>query len=506
MKIFASIYIGSYEIILKVFEVSKNKQVKEIDCLRTWCDISKDISNTGSISNETLNKLLSVLNDMKQTIKTYKCNQYEVYGGYVFGGANNIRVILDQISLHLNLKISLLSNSEQRFLSYLALASTPEFDHIISESALVVDIGGSSIQITLFDKGNIVTTEHILLGAITIRDHLARLKDKKDANSLVSEIIKKEFSTFSNIYLKDMKLKYLVLINDQIRNVANKLPSKSNDHVISKDEYATVLNKLKKKQIYSVISETLEFESEDKMLMPFILLYQNLIDIIKTEQIMIPGVSVSEGFAYKYAYDTKILKASHDFDADILSASWEMARRYDSYLPHLKALEAISMEIFDAVKKEHKLTERDRLLMRVVCILHDCGKYISISAANDCSYTIIMSSEILGLSHKERLLIASVVSTNRGNEYKYEDVAGDFTPEEYMKYLKLLAILRVSNALDRSHKQKFSSIKITLKESVLQITLESKDSIALEKGLFDTKALFFNEVFAIQPKIHEKRK
>ena len=506
MKLFASIYIGSYEIILKVFEVSKTKQVKEIDCLRTWCDISKDISATGSISTETLNKLLGILKDMKQTIKTYKCNQYEGYGGYVFGGAKNIRVILDQIYLHVNLKILLLSNSEQRFLSYLALASTPDFENIISESALVVDIGGSSIQITLFENGTIVTTEHILLGAITIRDHLERLKDKKDANSLISEIIKKEFSTFSNIYLKDMKLKYLVLINDQIHNVANKLPSKSKDHVISKDEYATVLNKLKKKQIYSVISETFEFESENEMLMPFILLYQNLIDIIKTEQIMIPGVSVSEGIAYKYAYETKVLKAVHDFDEDILSASWAIAKRYDSYLPHLKALESISMEIFDAVKKEHKLSPRDRLLMRVICILHDCGKYISISAANECSYTIIMSSEILGLTHKERLLIASVVSTNRGKELAYEDIAGEFHPQDYMKYLKFLAILRVSNALDRSHKQKLSSIRITLKEDSLMISLEAKDSIALEKGLFDTKANFFEEVFAIRPKIHERRK
>lgn len=506
MKLFASIYIGSYEIILKVFEVSKTKQVKEIDCLRTWCDISKDISATGNISTETLNKLLGILKDMKQTIKTYKCNQYEVYGGYVFGGAKNIRVILDQIYLHVNLKIMLLSNSEQRFLSYLALASTPDFENIISESALVVDIGGSSIQITLFENGTIVTTEHILLGAITIRDHLERLKDKKDANSLISEIIKKEFSTFSNIYLKDMKLKYLVLINDQIHNVANKLPSKSKDHVISKDEYATVLNKLKKKQIYSVISETFDFEAENEMLMPFILLYQNLIDIIKTEQIMIPGVSVSEGIAYKYAYETKVLKAVHDFDEDILSASWAIAKRYDSYLPHLRALESISMEIFDAVKKEHKLSPRDRLLMRVICILHDCGKYISISAANECSYTIIMSSEILGLTHKERLLIASVVSTNRGKELAYEDVAGEFTPQDYMKYLKFLAILRVSNALDRSHKQKLSSIRITLKEDSLMISLEAKDSIALEKGLFDTKANFFEEVFAIRPKIHERRK
>ena len=51
--------------------------------------------------------------------------------------------------------------------------------------------------------------------------------------------------------------------------------------------------------------------------------------------------------------------------------------------------------------------------MRVVAILHDCGKYISISEAANCSYTIIMSSEILGLSHREQEMVATTLAYNR---------------------------------------------------------------------------------------------
>ncbi|MCR5545497.1 MAG: HD domain-containing protein, partial [Lachnospiraceae bacterium] len=191
---------------------------------------------------------------------------------------------------------------------------------------------------------------------------------------------------------------------------------------------------------------------------------------------------------------------------DVLSASWAIARRYDSYIPHLRALETMSMEIFDAVKKTHHLTQRDRLLMRVVCILHDCGKYISISEASQCTFTIIMTSEILGLTHKERLLVAYISSSNRGKALSYGEMAFDFTREEYVKYLKLLAILRVANAMDRSHKQKFKKINLSLKDDILSINIEAKDSIELEKGLFETKADFFEEIFAIRPVIHEKRK
>ena len=143
--------------------------------------------------------------------------------------------------------------------------------------------------------------------------------------------------------------------------------------------------------------------------------------------------------------------------------------------------------------------------MRVVAILHDCGKYISISEAANCSYTIIMSSEILGLSHREREMIATTVAYNRKELEAYEDVADRFTQKEYMTMVKLLAILKVANALDRSHRQKFKEIKMSVRKGKLDIVVESSDSIVLEKGLFEEKADFFEEIFSIRPQIRERR-
>ena len=43
MKLYASIYIGSYEIILKVFQITQKKRLKELDCLRTPIDTAQDM-------------------------------------------------------------------------------------------------------------------------------------------------------------------------------------------------------------------------------------------------------------------------------------------------------------------------------------------------------------------------------------------------------------------------------------------------------------------------------
>lgn len=77
--------------------------------------------------------------------------------------------------------------------------------------------------------------------------------------------------------------------------------------------------------------------------------------------------------------------------------------------------------------------------------------------------------------------------------------------ESYLKIAKLTAILRVANGLDRSHKQKFKNVKTRLRENELVITVETNEDITLEKGMFNHRAEFFEEVYSVRPVIKQKR-
>ena len=65
-----------------------------------------------------------------------------------------------------------------------------------------------------------------------------------------------------------------------------------------------------------------------------------------------------------------------------------------------------------------------------------------------CSYDIIMASEIIGLTHKEREIIANTVLYNTWPLPDYEDLADKLDHDSYLTVAKLSAILRVSNAMD----------------------------------------------------------
>ena len=171
-----------------------------------------------------------------------------------------------------------------------------------------------------------------------------------------------------------------------------------------------------------------------------------------------------------------------------------------------QSLEQISAKIFDATRKIHGLGERERLLLRLACILHDCGKFVSIANVSDCSYNIIRSTEIIGISHIEREIVASVVLYNHSDFVYYEErvEATDLDREAYLTLTKLTAILRLANGLDRTHKKKLDDTKIFVRDDQLVITARSSVDLTLEKGLFQARAGFFAEVFGITPVIRQK--
>ena len=158
------------------------------------------------------------------------------------------------------------------------------------------------------------------------------------------------------------------------------------------------------------------------------------------------------------------------------------------------------------MKKIHGMGKRERLMLRITTILHDCGKYISMANLGECSYNIIMYSEIIGLSHMEREIVANVVKYNH-LDYSYNEVLSstlDLDRDSCLTIAKLIAILRLANGLDRSHKQKFKDVKIALKDDELVFTVSTSVDITLERGLFNNRAEFFDEVFSVHPVIRQK--
>ena len=101
-------------------------------------------------------------------------------------------------------------------MDYKSIASKGEtFRRIIEEKTAILDIGGGSIQISLFDKDALVTTQNIRMGSLRIRERLAGIQSETEHyEEMVEELIWNEVSSFKKMYLKDRKIENIMLIGD----------------------------------------------------------------------------------------------------------------------------------------------------------------------------------------------------------------------------------------------------------------------------------------------------
>lgn len=502
---FAAIYIGSYEVSLKIFEIVPKKKLREIDHVRSRLELGRDAYSKGSIGYELVESLCDVLGEFKKIMDTYQVDAYRAYAASVLRGIQNEVFILDQIKIRTGLDVHVLSNSEHRFISYKSVAMREEFEKMIEKGTAVVDIGGGGMQITVFSNGSVVTTEHLALGTIRMREQLeGKSRNLAQYELQIEELVVKELEVFKAMYLEEIQIENLIILGDYISEIEKHVKKRDGQSTIPIKEFVKYVEKLSKRNVEQISGELNLSNERDALIIPYIMIFKCMAKSLGAENIWIPGVNINEGIVSDYAQEHRYLNPIHDFDADVLSAAKMLSKRYMSYSPHIDALTKMSTQIFDTMKKIHGLGKRERLLLQVAAILHDCGKYVSIANAPQCSYDIIMASEIIGLSHLEREIVACTVLFNTMELVSYDELADKLDEKSYLTVAKLSAILRVSNAMDRSHKQKFKNVKVAIKEKELVITIETLDDIALEKTLFENKTAYFENIFSMKPVIKEK--
>lgn len=507
IKRFAAIDVGSYELEMKIFEIVHKKEVREIDHVRHVMELGRDTYTNGSISFELMDELCSVLYEFNQIMQTYQVDDYRASATSAIREAKNAHIVLDRVKISTGMDIRILSNSEQRFITYKAIASKEnDFHKIIEKATAIVDVGSGSVQISLFDKDVLVTTQNIRLGSLRVREMLSSVDaDSMQMAALIEELIDNDVQTFRKLFLKDRDIKNIIAVGDYITYFTRAAKKDTDKDYLTKKQFLEAYGEISGKSPYQV-AEMMNIPLEHAtLLMPCLLVYKKLISSTETELIWTPGVTLCDGIAASYAEKHEKIKFSHDFTKDIIVASRNIAKRYNGNIGHTELLEKSALRIFDTMKKYHGFGKRERLLLQISAILHDCGKYITMNQPSESSYNIIMSSEIIGLSHAERETVANIVRFNT-KEFNYQAQTDNSMPYGvYLTVAKLTAILRIANAMDRSHKQKFSDFKILLKENRLIITAETDKDISLEKALFHQKANFFEEMYGIRPILKKKK-
>lgn len=507
VEMFAAIEVGSYEVEMKIYEISARKGIKEIERVAHVIELGKNSYNERYIDFELIDEVCEVLYDFCKIMKSYGIRDYRVCATSAVREAENCQNIVDRIFIRTGMKVHVLSNSELRYTYNKAIAlKETNYEKIIENGTVLVDMGSGSAQLTLFDKGSLITTQNILLGSLRVREVLARLSvSGNNYRNVLEEYVDDDMEDIRKIFFRDTEITNMIITGEYASTLFQSPDNKNGRTYITKEEF---------EQKYDILLTSSAEDIEERfnipreyvgVLIPSSMIYKKVLDITGAEKIWVPNVKLCDGIVAEYAEKNKQIKFNTDFNNDILNASRVTARRYMGNEAHIRFVEESSLAIFDAMKKIHGLGKRERLLLQISAILHECGKYINVSYPGDCSFSIIMRTEIIGISHMERVMVANIVKYNT-DEISFQSLMMQgITTQDAMTVTKLAAILRLSNALDKTHKQKCRDMKLKLSEKELVITVHTFEDMTIERGLFPDKTFLFEQAYGIKPVITVKR-
>lgn len=507
---FAAVYIGSYDIILEVFEISKKTGITRTDTIRHRLELGKEVIASGKISSKAVDALCEILQDYRRIINGYQVDGLRVIASSALREAQNNLFVLGKIRLLTGFDVEILSNSELRFLNYKSVASIESrFNEFIQKGTAIVDLDSGSIQISLFDKNALVNTQNIRIGTLRVRERLASVaRETTDYTVLVEEFIQNEISSYKKMYLKDRKIENVILLGDVftwpgIRN----MNLNNTSPMLDREQFQLWYRKLANSSPYELSMEFGLSQEYASLIIPAAIIYHRFVQELGASTVWLPGEDIVRGLAYEFCEQEKLLKVRHDFENDIIMAARHIGKRYAVNKAHADNMDMTAMALFDAMKKAHGRGARERLLLRLAVMLHDVGKYISVNYVSDSNYNIIMANEIIGLSHAEREMVALITKYNTVEFPTYEELSQESSISEmqYLVVAELTAILKVANGLDRAHKQKVQAIRAVMKDQKLVVNLQVNQDYTLERGTIGDKLEFFSDVFGITPELKIRR-
>ena len=503
LTLFAALDIGSSRLSMKIFQLDREAdKISVVEHCESNIAIGKETYNYGKISYEMTGEICSCLESFKRIMKEYGVSNYICYATSAVREASNSEYIRDQIFIRTGLKVSIVSNEEERFLHHKALAlNMSNFDDIIKDGAIIIDVSAGSLQVSSYENSELKFSQNIPLGSLRIMELISGVNNSTIGFSrLLKEYTSNMLEIYQNSFFTNPKYKSIILIGSQTDNIKSALKLK--DDTVVWERLEELYTELMDNGIYE-FSDKYGFSNEEsRQIMSSLLLYRPFAGNIEKKKIYMPAVDFTDGICVEFAEKNKFTHTKHIFTNDIISSALYYAGRYNINLKHVNKTMEYCGEIFNALSKKFGLSKSDLILLKVAAIYANTGLYINVNDYNVYSYNIKKSNMLLGLSNKDNDIISFVVLFQNGifehEEYKY------LTKSRKLQISKLSSILSLALALDFEYKQRIENIKVSLKNGEMIITALTDSDITMEQWKFEENESFFEEVFGIQARLRIK--
>ena len=504
--ILSVIDVGASGIRMLVAELRPDGSVRTLEQLEKPLALGRETFRTGTLSAGSIQKAVNVLRQYRATMDTYNVAHTRAVATSAVRAALNRDTFVDRVFLATGIEIEVIEGSQESLLTFAAVQRTlgghPE---VGTGDALVFEMGGGATEWALMRNGEVAASVTHDLGTVRMREQLRSGEtDRRAKTKVIQHSVREMMNAIRRSLLFD-KAAHLIAVGSEARFAARALAG------ASKDAVAVIAAKDLKRladQILAMTADQLAATysvpvAEAESLVPALLTYAELVRLNGVEGLLVPSVSMRDGLVLQLVRSIQT-GSTVLFPEQTIAAAVSLARKYQADEKHGIHTAALARAIFEATKGQHRMGDRELLLLEVASIVHDIGLFVAARGHHRHAYYLLTHSEIFGLSGTDLEIVANAARYHRRGGPQADHPAYASLPRAArITVNRLSGILRVADALDKGHAQRIQGPKISVAGDELRIEVEGVDDLALERLALDQKSGLFEEVFGLKPTLTE---
>ena len=462
----AAIDIGTNSLHMIVVRVRADLSFEVIDREKEMVRLGAGGLDGRAITPEAMHAALLVLSKFRRLADSHGVDEIIAVATSATREAENGSEFLKKIVEETGIRARVISGTEEARLIHQAAAYGVG---LTSDVAIVIDIGGGSVEITRGAGQHMEAGRSFKLGVIRLTERFIKSdplvpRDERKLNRFINAEVGKFLDQIAK-----QGFDRVVGTSGTIQSigaVAAAERGSSQGSLRNRRISAKQLRRARKQLVSRDLQERLKVPGLEPRRADLAVAGAILIDAIVRRlgapDLTLCDLSLREGLVLDYIARHRKEIAQADRYPDVRRRSViELGERCNYWPEHAAQVAKLATMLFDQTRSVHGLTDREREWLEFAALLHDIGVHISYERHHKHSYYLIKNGDLRGFEPEEVEIIGLVARYHRqaAPKRRHEDY-GDFKHKRRKTIRILAAMLRLAESLDRSHSQPVSGLEL----------------------------------------------
>ena len=463
----AAIDIGTNSVHMIVVQVRPDRSFEVVDREKEMVRLGSGGLGGRALTETATTSALQALSKYQRLAESHDVDEIVAAATSAVREADNGREFLDAIRQRTGIRVRVISGAEEAKLIHRAAVYGVDF---AGGPAVVIDIGGGSVELTRGTASRIQVAHSAKIGVIRLTEQFVRTDP---------------------IGVRDLR-RMTEYVNDEIAGVVNRIVKLGFERVIGTS--GTILSlgalaaangrpvgsdalrnrRIPTKQIRRVRRELSGMPLADRLRIPGLdprradlavagaIVLDTILKRLGARDVTLCDLALREGLALDYIRRNRAHIANVEKYPDVRRRSVVgLAERCSYAREHARQVARLALQLFDQTQAAHRLDGRAREWLEYAALLHDIGVHISHPRHHKHSYYLVKNGDLRGFEPEEVEIMALVARYHRrGQPKRSHEGYGHLGGAARRTVRTLGAILRVAENLDRSHQHSVSSLTV----------------------------------------------